>query len=63
MSKVTITARHRLHARTHRKECSCYKSEERDPKCEKDWPVICPFWANQLYRHTTGDFSGPSMTP
>jgi hypothetical protein len=55
----TITLQHLWHARTHRKGCGCYKSEERDPKCAKDWPEICPWWAMQLHRHQTGDFSSP----
>ena len=64
MTRVTITARHLWHARTHKRDCSCGKSDEpRDPKCETDWPGICPHWAYQLYRHRTGDFSGPPAQP
>jgi hypothetical protein len=37
---ATTTAQYFRHALTHRKDCSCYKSEERDPKCEKEWPAI-----------------------
>ena len=28
----------------------------------KEWPDLCPFWAYQLHRHITGDFSGPKLT-
>jgi hypothetical protein len=48
-----------LHAVTHRKDCGCYKSEERDPKCAQTWPDICPWRAYQFYRFNTGDFSSP----
>jgi hypothetical protein len=49
------------HGRTHLKTCECYKDEIRDPKCAKDWLTLCPWWGYQLYRHTTGDFSGPPV--
>jgi hypothetical protein len=56
---MAITRQHLRHAVTHRKDCYCDKSDTRDPKCEKDWPDICPWWAYQLHRHDTGDFSSP----
>jgi hypothetical protein len=56
---MAITAKHLRHALTHRKDCNCYKSEERDPKGEKEWPDMCPWWAYQIHRHATGDFSSP----
>jgi len=56
---VTITPRHLRHAATKRKDCNCDSSGTRDPKCEKDWPDICPWWAYQIYRQATGDFSSP----
>jgi hypothetical protein len=60
---ATTTAQYFRHALTHRKGCSCYRSEEHDPKCEKAWPDICPWWAYQLHRHNTGDFSSPEWWP
>jgi hypothetical protein len=54
---ATITEQHLEHARTHRKDCSCYKDDERDPWCRKGWPDLCPWWAMQLHRHHTGDQS------
>ena len=59
MAKATITARHLFHARTHKKDCGCNKSEVRDSKCEKEWPDLCPWWAMQMHRHNTGDYSNP----
>ena len=56
---ATITARHLRHAVTHRKDCDCYDLDERDPRCEEQWPNICPWHAYQLHRHATGDFSSP----
>lgn len=57
---TTINARYLMHARTHKKDCDCQKSEYRDLKCEAAWPDICPWWAYQLERHITGNFSGPA---
>jgi hypothetical protein len=56
---VVITPQMLRHAVTHRKNCTCYKSDERDPNCTKDWPDICPWWAYQLHRHITGDMASP----
>ena len=56
---ATITTRHLRYAVTHRKDCNCDSSDKRDPKCEEQWPDICPWHAYQLHRHTTGDFSCP----
>ena len=56
---VIITPRHLRHAVTNRKDGNCDSSGTRDPKCETDWPDICPWWAYQMYRHATGDFSSP----
>jgi hypothetical protein len=60
---AVITPHILWHARTHEKDCSCYKSETRDPKCEQKFPAICPWWAYQLQRHITGNFSGPAPKP
>lgn len=54
---VWIEERHLEHARAHRKDCHCYKDDERDPECARDWPDLCPWWAMQLHRHQTGDYS------
>lgn len=54
-----ITSRHLQYAVEHRKDCNCYKSDHRDPRCAQAWPDLCPWWAFQLYRHMTGDFSSP----
>lgn len=54
---ITITARHLHHAATVRKDCDC--NQTRDPRCEAQWPDICPWWAFQLQRVVTGDFSSP----
>jgi hypothetical protein len=56
---ATITPRHLRHAVTNREDCDCYKSEYRDPKCEKGWPDIGPWWAYQMHRRISGDFSSP----
>lgn len=58
-----ITARHLEHAQAHSKRCACYKSEIRDPACEAAWPDICPWWAYQLDRHITGNYSGSAPWP
>lgn len=57
--KPAYTARHLFHARSHQKDCGCYKDDARDPQCAKIWPGICPWWAYQLHRFNTGDFSSP----
>jgi hypothetical protein len=54
-----LNIEHFKHAVTHRKECGCYKAEEREPKCEKRWPDICPWWSYQMHRHVSGDFRAP----
>ena len=54
---ANITNQSLRHARTHKRTCNCYKSEFRDSECAKDWPELCPWWALQLHRHITGDFS------
>jgi hypothetical protein len=45
------------------KTCKCYKSDYRDPKCEAEFPIICPWREWQLSRFVSGKFPGKSPGP